>query len=96
MASDKYCYPLNWEGLGLNNKALLAKLTWKFTTHDSFVFSFLRAWYMRKINTNFYAFSFIWSAMCKLYGILSDERCWLIGKHFKDTLLQDNWVGVPL
>ena len=84
------CLPKDYSGLGvkslkLMNRALLKKLSWKFITNDSFVFSFSRTRYLSSLSKvhRYYIASLIWSGIKDHYSSLLAESRWIIGEQSK-------------
>ncbi|KAK2665839.1 hypothetical protein Ddye_004413 [Dipteronia dyeriana] len=78
VAWGRYCKPYSQGGLGLKdlgllNDSLLKKLTWKFMTSETFVFSFLRERYLTQLQKSH-------------GGYVTSSICHSFHSHYSDLL----------
>ncbi|KAK3230190.1 hypothetical protein Dsin_002071 [Dipteronia sinensis] len=103
VAWNRCCKPYSQGGLGLKdlgllNDSLLKKLTWKFMTSESFVFSFLRKRYLTQLRKSHgeYVTSSIWPSFRSHYLDHLKEGIWLISENSQRDFWCNNWLGVPI
>ncbi|KAK0584291.1 hypothetical protein LWI29_010574 [Acer saccharum] len=84
--------------LGILNKAMLKKFTWRLLTEESFVFTYLRARFFTQDHRprTWYVVSSVWPGLKLHYTPLMIESRWLVGRHSKVRFWMDNWLGDPL
>ncbi|KAK3222119.1 hypothetical protein Dsin_009144 [Dipteronia sinensis] len=89
---------LGVKDLGLLNKAMLKKFTWRMLTAESFVFTYLRACFFTQDHRprTWYVVYSVWPGLKLHYTPLMSKSRWLVGRHSKVYFWTDNWLGDPL
>lgn len=78
------------------NQAMVSKLGWKVLTDFSFVYVFLRSWFIGKFDKRYYIRSSVWPIIKEVQLVVSCSCQWIISQESQLLFWYDNWLGEPL